>query len=190
MAKKNIIVLTGVPGTGKTKTASVLAESGFAVVDLNLLAKSCGLFGDFDSQDQSHEVNLKALEKVLRAILPILESRNVVVEGHLGCEIKVRGAIAVVLRCNPDVIGQRLLPRGYAKAKIAKNAMAEMLDYCTIQSQKNYGKVFEFDTTSSTPEEISIKIMRTLEGKKVKKQEKIDWSKKLLDVDVRTLVEA
>jgi len=188
MATKNIVVLTGTPGTGKTRVSQVLCESDWHVLDLNGLAKSCGLLGQYDAQDKAHEVDIKTLEKVVKSVLAHLE-KPIVIDGHLACEIKIGGAIAFVLRCNPDELKSRLEKRGYGAPKIAKNSLAEMLDYCTVSCERNYRQVIELDTTSSTPEGIAVKIMQICEGKRKMAGDKVDWSKKLYDLDVRKLVE-
>ncbi len=188
--KKNphrIIVLTGVPGTGKTSVAAGLGRLGFRVVDLNGLARSCGLVLSHDDTDDSDVIDVKALGKAASAIAPLL-GQDVVFEGHLGCEFRLAGAVAIVLRADPAQIRQRLSKRGYSKSKISKNAMSEMLDYCTVRAKAHYRKVVELDTTSSSPDEIAQEI-ETADLSKFK-SDNVDWSRQLLDLDVREIVAA
>ncbi len=183
--KPKIIALTGVPGTGKTSVAAELVRLGFRSVDLNALARSSGMILAHDEEDDSDEVDISLLSKAVAALLPVL-GQDVVFEGHLACEFKIQGAYAIVLRTNPDTLKQRLSSRGYAKNKISKNAMSEMLDYCVIKSRANYKKVIELDTTDSSPAEIAQEIA-VADFAKIK-SDKVDWSSKLLDIDVRELV--
>ncbi|HQT44408.1 MAG TPA: AAA family ATPase [Candidatus Micrarchaeota archaeon] len=183
--KPKIIALTGVPGTGKTSVAAELVRLGFRSVDLNALARSSGMILSHDEEDDSDEVDISLLSRAVAALLPIL-GQDIVFEGHLACEFKIRGAYAIVLRTNPDTLKQRLSSRGYSWQKISKNAMSEMLDYCVIKSRANYKKVIELDTTDSSPGEIAQEIAASDLAKL--KSDKVDWSAKLLDIDVRELV--
>ncbi len=182
---KKIIALTGVPGTGKTSVAHELGKLGWAVVDLSTLARSLGLVLSHDDSDDSDVIDVKALGKIVQALVPVL-GNEIVFEGHLSCEFKIEGAIAVVLRTNPEILKSRLSKRGYSKSKISKNTLSEMLDYCVIKSRSNYKKVVELDTTESAPAEIAQEIAMSSSSKF--QSDKVDWSEKLLDVDIRELV--
>ncbi len=94
------------------------------------------------------------------------KQQNVVVEGHLVCELKLKVDRVVVLRTNPRVLEKRLKKRGYAKEKIEENVLAEMLDYCTVASERNLKKarIYEVETSGSVKENLQ-KITKIIEGK-------------------------
>ncbi len=172
------ILVTGVPGTGKSTAAKLLSERLQAAhIDIGKLAVALGLYSHTDSEDGAKVVKLSALESELESALKAeCALRPVIAEGHLGCEMKLPVSKVIVLRCEPKTLRARLAPRGYPPQKIAQNALSEALDYCTVQSEKNYGarKVWEVDATSRTPGEVADEIGATIFGKERRKQ-KISW---------------
>jgi len=177
-ARNFAILITGVPGTGKSTIAKLLSEQlSAAHIDIGKLAVALNLYSHTDSGDGAKVVKLPQLERELgAAVKSEQESRPVLLEGHLGCEMKLPVSKVFVLRCEPKTLRARLAPRGYSSQKVAQNALSEALDYCTVQSEKNYGarKVWEIDTTVRTPSEVSCEMRSILSGKK-KRKEKISW---------------
>ncbi len=156
------ILLTGIPCTGKTSLARAWCKkSGWAFLSLNELVEKKKLYSGIDKEDGSKIVKLKALEKEANKRIKALAasaskasaasipaaSSSILVEGHLGCEIRLKVGRVLVLRLRPDELGARLKKRHYSRAKISENRLAEMLDYCTVRSIQNYGEknVYELD---------------------------------------------
>jgi adenylate kinase len=167
---RRAILITGVPGSGKTTVASALSQKlGAALIDINKLVRLLSLYTHIDEKDGAMVVKLSELEKELSAAIKA-EKRSVIVEGHLGCEIKLPVSKVIVLRCKPSSLRERLAKRGYSPAKISENALSEALDYCTILSEKNYGKrrVWEIDTTKKTPTQAVSEAEKIILGKKKK----------------------
>lgn len=171
------IVVTGVPGTGKTVIAKKLsAKLKCPLIEVNKLVTKKKLWkrkGEFGEKIALMAPLRKALEEEM------LKHENVVVEGHLACEFPLPAEKVIVLRTDPTVLEARLKKRKYAPAKTKENVFAELLDYCTIRSEQNYlkGKTIEFNTTRTTPASAAVAIARILEGKKRPKS--VDWSGKL-----------
>ncbi len=170
MAKRTLLI-TGAPGTGKSTAAKMLAQKlDAAVVDINKIVNVLKLYSSTDETDGAKIVRLRELSDELSAAIKS-ERRSVVVEGHLGCEMKLPVSKVVVLRCEPKALRQRLAARDYPAEKLASNAMSEALDYCTVLSEKNYGKgkVWEIDTTGKTVKQVATEAERISEGKTKKK---------------------
>ena len=175
------ILITGGPGAGKTSAAKLLSEKlGAALLDINKLAEALKLYSHTDGQDGAKVVRLKELERELSAAIKA-EKRSIIVEGHLGCEMKLPVSKVIVLRCEPKTLRSRLAPRGYPAEKIAGNALSEALDYCTALSEKNYGKrkVWEIDTTEKTPQQTAFEIGKIMHGKAGRKKS-VSWPDALL----------
>lgn len=179
---KKTLLITGVPGTGKTAVAKlVAAKAGAALLDINKLVNALGLYSGIDESDGAKVVRLAELEKELSAAIKA-EKRSVLAEGHLGCEMKLPVSKVLVLRCEPKELRRRLSSRDYPPEKISQNALAEALDYCTVLSEKNYGKrkVWEIDTAGRTPQEVAVLCEKIISGKLKKKFPPVSFPDALL----------
>lgn len=170
------LVITGVPGTGKTEVAGILSKrlkcklvAANKLVSSKKLWSGTGKFGE----------KIALMGKLRAALQGVMKAERIIVEGHLACEFKLPADWVVVLRADPDVLEKRLAKRGYPAEKIDENVFAEMLDYCTTCAAEHYGakKVIEFDTTAKSAKESAAAILPLLGGKKTAKS--VDWSGKL-----------
>ncbi len=163
------LVITGVPGSGKTALARALARKlGVEYVDLNKIAKKCAKLG---KTDKGIEIDLMKLEKILKKMLK--GKKSFVLEGHLACEIKIPCDLVVIMRCNPLVLMKRLWRRGYPKWKVIDNALAEAQDYFVFKTEKNYRNFIEVNATKK------LSIAALLDAVKRRKGFKADWNKEL-----------
>lgn len=168
---KKIYLLVGTPGTGKTTIAKVLSEElRIELIQINEVVEKFGLYSEIDYKDGAKVVRLSALKKKLFEILK--EKNSAILEGHLGCEIKLPVSKVFVLRCDPKELEKRLWTRGYSKEKINSNILSETLDYSTILAEKNFGKrkVWEIDTTNKTISQVAAQIKEIINGKRKKKK--------------------
>jgi len=148
--------LTGTPGTGKSACASVLMDMGYRILELNEVVFRKGFNTEYDSSRDSWSVNIPALREAVSSM-----DADVLV-GHLAHLMDVDGA--VVLRCRPDVLYERLSSRGWKPEKLAENCEAEALDYITVEAVEvlGEGNVYEVDTTNLTAEEAAQEVVRGL----------------------------
>ena len=169
MAKKTVIVITGVPGTGKTRLAALLRKKlkDAEVIHATELINRERLFSS-RARDGSKIVRMAGLERALSREISRSDARVVIAEGHILCDVRIRGAKAVVLREHLSAIKKRLLARGYGKEKVKANLVSEATDYCGAHAERNYGEVFEMlsGSGSTLPS-----IVRLARGGAVKKQE-------------------
>lgn len=171
VAKRFTLLVTGVPGTGKTTVAKLLSgKTGAALLDINKMVEVAKLYSGVDVADGAKIVRMKELQAELSSAIKS-EKRSIIVEGHLGCEMKLPVSKVIVLRCEPKMLRQRMASRSYPAEKVAANALSEALDYCTVWSEKNYGKkkVWEIDTTGKSPDEVVAALQKILSGKTKKK---------------------
>ena len=151
------IALTGTPGTGKT---SVAVLSGRPVVSLNTLYERAA---EGRRDDGTWEVDLALLAGLARAALEDCDE-PALLEGHLGHRLDLADT-AIVLRCHPRVLGERLASRGYAAAKVRANQEAEALGLITSEAlEAKINNVHEIDTTTLTPAETAALVQSILRG--------------------------
>ena len=187
------IVITGVPGSGKTSLAAELAKlTGAKIISINDLVAAQSLFSETDVTDGAKIV---LLPKLLAAIKKEVSSAGAmaVIEGHLACELRISARLVIVCRCNPKVLRKRLALRDYWQEKSKANELCEMLDYCTLQSERNFPKsiIFEIDTSASTPAQSAQRALEIMQDIKAaaKKRAWADWSGMLFsqEIDFRSL---
>lgn len=159
------IIITGTPGTGKTKIAQELAErTGYELIDLRKYVNSHDLFTVESGQKV---VDTKALQK---SFIPYLKQfKDYIVEGHLACETEIQADYIIVLRTHPKTLKARLAVRRYRKKKLEENLEAEMLDYCVQRVEFVYGtRPLELDTTHRTIQQCVDEILSAIKQRKIK----------------------
>jgi adenylate kinase len=177
-----VILITGVPGTGKGTISSELAKEGFSVIAVNSLVTQLHLWTK--KEKGSKVVDLKALRIELLRIIALARKFNTdtVIEGHLLCEFALPADACVVLRTDPDVLKKRLQMRRYPAAKLEENIEAELVDYCTQLSEKNLkGKcpVYEVDTSGTIAKSVKDTLL-VIKGKGSRfASGRVDWSSKI-----------
>ena len=169
------IVITGTPGTGKTRIARLLAKrTGWPLVEIKEFVNANKLF---KKEKGTKAVDVAALGKRLRPALA--RSRDYIVEGHLACEVRIPADFVFVLRTHPEKLRARLAKRRYAKKKLDENLEAEMLDYCVQRVLKEYrAEPLELDTTRRSVPQCAAEILRAIKHKK-KKLDSVDYSGEL-----------
>jgi len=157
------IVITGVPGTGKSVVAEIVAAM------LGLKKISLAEFIDkkmaVEIEEGERVVDIKKLQKIVEDYF--IGKDNYVVESHLACEVVIPADYVFVLRTHPDILRERLEKRKYDKKKIDENIEAELLDYCVQRVEQVYcWRPIEVDTTKTTPAKAAEKIALAVKYKK------------------------
>lgn len=167
---RKVILLTGVPGVGKTTIAALLSERLKGVhVNLSELALAEGLVTGYDSIRKTSIVDLERMTTRLMEI--IQEGRDtLVIEGHFSQDVvsPERVSNVFVLRRAPWRLKDELESRGYNPEKVKENVEAELLDVCLVEAIEAYGKekVCELDTTDVEANEIIETITAVLRGER------------------------
>ncbi|MBE6506515.1 MAG: dephospho-CoA kinase [Methanocorpusculum parvum] len=168
-----LIGITGTPGTGKTSVAEALRRRGIDVLDLKTTVAPYVL-----EHDEEMGADIIDVEEWAKA--------NRFLEGY------AEGAIAhylpaekiIILRCRPDVLKERLAPRGYPAEKIRENAEAEALDVILIEAADAFAaeQIYEIDTTSIDSETAAELIISFAEGKIPASFGSLDWSEYVMSL--------
>ena len=168
------ILITGTPGTGKTSVAKSLNFLlGWEVFHINDLIEEAVE----ERKKTEKTVDLEKAEKIL--IEKLKGKEDAIIEGHLGCDMKLPVDLVVVLRSDPELLKQRYKERKYSKKKAEDNIMVEVLDYCVINSEENYDvPVVQLNTTKRDSRACARIILDILSGRTLH-SDQVDWSEYL-----------
>ncbi len=147
------LLITGVPGTGKTVVAKKLAEI------LNLTYINIGEFAkhNFDFPLEKGEIIID--ETLVGEKLEELE--NIIIDSH----IPFKADKAIILRCNPPILIERLKGRGYTKEKIKDNLLSEILDYEIYSAKELFSEENIYEVLSEDIDQTIEEIINIIQGK-------------------------
>jgi len=146
------IAVTGSPGVGKTSVAKALGNKlKCPVFNEKQLAIEKGL-GKWNETEDELVIPLGKFAKELDSLFS--EKKNVIIEGHLLCELRSKPDFIVLIRCHPEILEARLEKRGYSQEKVQDNVFCEGIDYCKKHLERNYskGKIVEVQAGKSIKE--------------------------------------
>jgi len=111
------ILISGTPGTGKTSVSEAIAKKINAkIIHLSMVARNERLVSDYDRERDTWVIKEKKLRN--KALKSIKNSKKegievLIIEGHFVDIIPEKPIdFAIILRCEPDVLSQRLRNRG------------------------------------------------------------------------------
>jgi len=166
------VAVTGTPGVGKT-TACALVKVA-RVVHVNEFAEEVGACTGYDRKRGTKEVDV---DKLRRAVSDL--EGDVILEGHLSHYLSPD--VAIVLRCSPSVLEERLRRKRWSARKVRENVEAEAVDVVLVEALEEVPEVCEVNTTSMTPKAVARAIEDILKGKREKyRVGDVDWSQEVL----------
>lgn len=162
------IIVTGVPGTGKTTLSKKLAKKlNFYYLDVNLIIKKYGLSEGYDKKRKTKIIDVKRLSRALikemssynKKIPNIKKSiknnmairkikKGIIIDSHLSHYLPKKYAdLCIVAKCDLKVLKKRLENKNYSKEKVRENLDAEIFDICLIEAKENGHQALIVDTT-------------------------------------------
>jgi adenylate kinase len=171
------ITISGTPGTGKTEISKKLSERlGWKLISVNDLAEQLKAYS---GEDKKRKVKILDMKKIKTYFEKIKE--NVIIEGHASHEISCD--IAIVLRCNPEVLEKRLKEKYPTNLdKIKENFDAEILGVITSEAVEFNKKVYEIDTSEKGIEQNVDDVLNIIDGRTIEYEVgRIDWLEKYED---------
>ncbi|MFC1728397.1 AAA family ATPase [Nanoarchaeota archaeon] len=136
------IIVSGTPGTGKTRTARKLAkEKGYKYVNVNkIIAQNKEVISGYDKKRKSKIIDEKKLVKILVKL--INDDKKVVIDSHLSHFIpKEYVEKCVITKTDLKKLKNRLKRRGYSKAKVEENLEVEIMDICLEEAKEKKHKI-------------------------------------------------
>ncbi len=172
-----VILVTGVPGSGKSTVSRILAEKlGGEVIEVNIFAIEKGLVVGADEDRGVQILDIDGLRTALRRELSERDGWVIVSTTYPEAVPADHVSFVVVLRCNPEALAGRLLSRKYEKPKVIENLEAEIVDFCGTSARHHLpGKpLLEVDTSRISPEEVADGILEAIR-KEVVQSPPIRW---------------
>lgn len=151
------IVVTGVPGTGKTAIAKKLAkELNYCLLDVNKLILKHKISEGYDKKRRTKIVDIKKLNKFLIDYIKQLKKLNkktkkfngVIIDSHLSHYLPRKYVdLCIVTKCDIKELNKRLKKRKYPKNKVEDNLQAEIFNVCYEEAIRRKHKVIAINTT-------------------------------------------
>ncbi len=147
-----VIIVTGSPGTGKTKIAKKLAkEKKYEYINIAKLVKSGKLYDRYDRKRRTYVVDTKKLNKFLIEIIKIHKcnkTKGIVIDSHMSHYLPKKYVdLCIVTKCGLKKLKKRLEKRKYNKKKIRENLDCEIFDICLNEAMEKGHKVKIVDTS-------------------------------------------
>lgn len=147
------LLVTGVPGTGKTLISKKLAEL------LNLEYINSGEYAkdNFDFPVEEDEIIIDEVQMGKK----LEERENIIIDSH----IPFKADKAIILRCNPPILLERLRERRYSEDKIKDNMLSEILDYEIYAVKELFSEEDIYEVLSESVEDTLKEIIDIIKGK-------------------------
>jgi len=177
---KQVILITGIPCTGKTTTAKNLTQKLNALyINLTDFANTHSLTTSEDKQRKTQIIDEEKMRKKLTETINTTENPTIIIDGHYAAAVTPKRYVTriFVLRRNPIELRKLMEKNGYQNTKLWENLAAEILDVSLTEAlqEQEEDKVCELDTTGKTPEAVATEILNIINKNKKCPIGKIDW---------------
>ena len=149
-----VIIVTGTPGTGKTKVARFLSKAlrydyvNYDYVNVYRLIQSGKLWTAYDKKRRCYVVDKKKLVRAL--VKEIKRNPDVILDSHMSHYLPKKYVdLCIVTHCDIVVLKKRLEKRKYSQLKIRENLDAEIFQTCLTEAQELGHQIIEVDTTKT-----------------------------------------
>jgi adenylate kinase len=142
-----IIIVSGTPGTGKSRMAKELAKAiRHTYVDVKRIIAERRLSLGYDRKRKCEIIDPKALNKIL--INLIKADKELVIDSHLSHYLPKRYVgRCIITTCGLKELEKRLEKRGYSREKVRENLDSEIFEVCRSEALEAGHSVIVIDTT-------------------------------------------
>ncbi len=171
-----MVIITGTPGTGKTSVTEALKKDFDAeYISINSLLEDYDLNLGVDEKRGYKIVDTEKMIPIIDEIKNNSKKNIIIFEGHLAQDYP-NADLVIVLRCNPDILKERLDTRDWKAEKVCENVSAEILGICTQESYESYGEnVQEIETSDKSINELKNEIIKIIKKEKTYPLGQIDY---------------
>lgn len=148
------ILITGTPGTGKTKLSEYLKKrltGSYKVIGVSEVVRRKGLYEEYDAAMDTLVIDERACRRYLRHKLKdtarplILESHTISVIPHSLIQLCV-----VVTVPTTHILYDRLAARGYSTRKIEENMDCEIMQECLQEAHETFAQQLVVEVRGET----------------------------------------
>lgn len=175
-----VIVISGVPGVGKSIVATRLAKKLKAkVISLSKFIIDNKLYESYDNERKTYIIDEEKTIAKIKELIEGCRDEYLIIEGHYG-EIVPKEYVSFffVLRLHPLILYERLKEREWDERKIKENVAAEILSVPTANAINVLGKhrICEINVTNMDLDDVVNKILKIIKHGHCEKKEFIDWT--------------
>lgn len=161
--KKPNILITGTPGVGKTCTAQMVAEKldlHHANVGEIIEEKKCHL--EYDEALDTHVLDEDKLLDIMEIDFDTDRISGGIVADYHSCELFPERwfDLIVVLRCNTEVLFDRLKARDYNEKKRSENLQCEIMRVVIDEAKESYAPEIVQELNNNSIEEMDQNVAR------------------------------
>jgi adenylate kinase len=153
------VLITGTPGTGKTSTASMIAEkTGLKHVNVGDLIKEKSLH---TGRDDEFDAFILDEDKLCDELEDMMAEGGQLIDFH-SCDFFPERwfHLVLVLTCNNTVLFDRLTKRGYEQNKVTENVECEIMQVVLQEAREAYAEEIVQELQSNTVEEMETNVGR------------------------------